>query len=115
LSLSAQPIVHTILVVIGLSIGNVLLKIAATSSLDRGQGILGLINVYSLAGLMVYGLATIAWMWILRTVPLGYVYPLISLTFILVPLASWWLLDEPYSYKMLLGGILIISGVAISR
>ncbi|WP_334131417.1 EamA family transporter [Silanimonas lenta] len=63
--------------------------------------------------LMIYGLATLAWVWVLRYVELSKAYPFMALAFILVPLASMWLFNERLNWRYAIGVTLIFLGVAI--
>ena len=65
--------------------------------------------------LVIYGGATLLWIYVLKTVPLAYAYSFMALTFALVPvLAAWWL-GETLTVRYGLGVALIISGLFISN
>lgn len=103
--------------VVGISIGQILFKLAA-KSLPKSGGTLEIalsliLNPYLLIGLTVYLAATALWIWVLREVPLNLAYPLMALAFLFVPLLSMYLLGETFSRTSLFGGILIVSGVYI--
>jgi drug/metabolite transporter (DMT)-like permease len=102
--------------VVGISIGQVLLKLAATHIRPPlGAPMLGwhLVNPYLVAGVVVLGISTLGWVWVLRTVALAQAYPYMALCFVLVPLAGILLLGEPVSWRQAAGTALIIAGVAI--
>ncbi len=65
--------------------------------------------------LMIYGLATILWIFVLRSHPLSRAYMFMALTFIIVPIASWWIFKESISIWQGIGIILIMTGLAISQ
>lgn len=67
-----------------------------------------------LVSLAVYGVATLAWIWVLQRVPLTLAYPLVALTFLLVPLGAWWLHGEPLGARYLAGMLLIAAGVVLA-
>ena len=64
-------------------------------------------------GLLLYGLSTILWIYVLRSVELSYAYPLISLGYVLVFLASYFLFNEPIGLARLAGLALIIAGITL--
>lgn len=108
---------HALLSVLGISAGQLLLKIAATH-LQNGTGwqmqIAGFrFNTWLIAGVTVLGLSTLVWLSVLRTVPLNYAYPVMALAFIIVPSMSFLILGEPLSLKLALGSLLIMVGLAV--
>ncbi|MEM8811694.1 MAG: hypothetical protein AAGF59_03680 [Pseudomonadota bacterium] len=65
------------------------------------------------AALVLYGVATILWVLILRTVPLSVAYPFVALGFVILPVLSWLLFDERLGWHIALGALLIVAGVVI--
>jgi multidrug transporter EmrE-like cation transporter len=65
------------------------------------------------AGLALYGVSTLLWIYALRTVELSYAYPLISLGYVLVFIASYFIFHEPISVLRLGGLLLILSGIVL--
>lgn len=97
-----------------LSIGQLLFKRAALQVADETAvaAILKLSLSPTLwAALVLYGLATILWVLILRTVPLSLAYPFFALGFVLLPIFSWWLFDERLGWALFAGTALIVLGV----
>lgn len=106
--------VYTLLCVLCISIGQLLFKKAA-ASLPSTLSLLALLqNGWLIAALMLYGVTTLAWIWILRHVPLHVAYPFMGLAFIIVPVLAWSLLGEPIGWRTLAGGALIMAGVALA-
>jgi multidrug transporter EmrE-like cation transporter len=66
-----------------------------------------------LLGLVLYGLSTILWIYILRFVELSYAYPLLSLGYVLVFTASYFLFNEPIGALRLGGLALILAGIVL--
>lgn len=99
-----------------LAIGQMLFKQAATHldfarPLDdpKGPVILGF-------ALALYAVATVAWVMVLRHAPLVRVYPLMALSFLLVPVGAMVFLKEHVSVSYWLGALLLLAGlVVISR
>ena len=68
-------------------------------------------NPWIWAAGVLYGVAVILWVVILQKLPLSTAYPFVALSFVVVPLAAALLFQEPYSIRMLLGSLLILSGI----
>ncbi len=62
---------------------------------------------------LLYGLTIIAWVWVLRTVPLSVAYSAVALVFVFVPLLAIWLFKEPLTPQFALGAGLIMIGVIL--
>lgn len=103
---------------LALSIGQILFKLAARQLEE--QSLAGAFmanawkNVYLLSAIVLYGMATLLWVWVLRRVPLNVAYPFTALAFVVVPMASFFLLDEPLSARLILGSFLIVAGICIA-
>lgn len=67
-----------------------------------------------IAALVISGVATVLWVWVLRTTPLYIAYPLMALAFFLVPLGAYYMLNEPINYNTFIGAGLIIIGIVVS-
>jgi drug/metabolite transporter (DMT)-like permease len=98
-----------------ISAGQILFKLTSgrTGDLD-GAGLMRLIlDPYLLAALGIYGVGTVVWVYVLKSVPLISAYPFMALTFCAVPLLSWLLLGEQLSLRYTLGTGLIIAGLLV--
>lgn len=104
----------TIICVLSISVGQILFKRAALEieQLD-GWFHMRVILIIGIASI-VYGSATLMWIHVLRTIALTIAYPLIALSFIAVPVLSWWLMDEQLKPSTIIGGLVIVAGVWIS-
>jgi len=99
--------------VVAIAGGQLLFKIAATRL--RGPYLTGDpagLAVLALA-LVIYGLATIAWILVLREAPLTRVYPLMALAFVLVPLGSRFFLGESLAPQYWAGVALLAAGLVL--
>ncbi|MDE2582478.1 MAG: EamA family transporter [Rhodospirillales bacterium] len=67
------------------------------------------------AALVLYGLATVLWIWILSRVPLTRAYPWVALGMVLVPLAGWYWFREPVGPVFWLGVGLIAAGLVLTQ
>ena len=65
-----------------------------------------------LSGLAAWIASTMCWLYVLRVVPLSLAYGMTSLTYVLVPLASVYLLGEQVRRLHVVGIVLIVTGIA---
>lgn len=100
--------------VLAISVGQIMFKLTARSSVLSGQLLNMLFSPTLLAALVIYGVATLVWVWQLRSVELSRAYPFMALCFVLVPLASLVLLNEPISHKYWMGIGLIVAGIVLT-
>ena len=63
--------------------------------------------------LAVYGLATLGWILVLREAPLNRVYPIMALSFVLVPLGAHFLLGEAITPQYWAGVGLLVAGLLL--
>ncbi len=70
-------------------------------------------NYYFLAGISLYAVSTIIYMFALRQGHLSIIYPVIATSYIWVTLLSGVILDEPINSTNLIGITLILIGVTI--
>lgn len=104
----------TFFCVCGMTAGQILFKLSATAL--SSEGTLFSVKALGLFGvaIIVYGFATLAWVWVLQHSSLGKVYPLMALAFVLVPLCSYLLFGEKFTGSYLFGVVLIIAGVVFT-
>lgn len=75
-----------------------------------------LLDPYILSSFVAAFLASLTWMAALSKFQLSFAYPFMSLSFILVMVASYWFLGEELTILRLAGCLLIVAGVVmISR
>lgn len=103
-----------VLCVVGLAIGQILFKLSANSLSQTGSFFAPKTAVMLFAALVLYGVTTIAWVWVLQKVELGRVYPFMALAFILVPLGSYWILGERFQPQYFVGVGLIMIGIVVT-
>jgi drug/metabolite transporter (DMT)-like permease len=112
--MNIRLIFFTLLCVLSISTGQLLFKKAA-SSLPITPSISSLLfNGWLIFSLIIYMLTTFGWIWILRQAPLHLVYPFMGLAFLIVPVLAWLFLNEPLHWRTLVGGLLIMVGVAFA-
>ena len=114
-----KNLICILLCVFIIAIGQVLLKFGV-SDIPRNMPFISITtirsltgNMYVLAGVVLYGISFILWLYVLSNVRLSYAYPFISLSYPLVIFLSYVLLGEPFSKGVWIGVILITIGVCI--
>lgn len=99
-------------VIVLLAVGQVLFKYAAGDfHLDQPRSWLSL---PLLVALVVYAAATLGWVLVLARVPLSLAFPFYGLAFLIVPILARLFLHEPLKLQTLIGGAVILAGIAIS-
>jgi len=101
--------------VVAISAGQVLFKLAAGSlSLTEGWTLATLLQPKLVVALVVYVLATILWLAVLRITPLKVAYPFAGLAFVIVPVLAHYVLNEPLGANVFVGAGLILAGIWVS-
>jgi drug/metabolite transporter (DMT)-like permease len=67
-----------------------------------------------LSGLAAAALAAIAWMFVIERLDVGFAYPFMALSFVLVPVGARFMFHEPLPPLQILGMALIVIGVTMS-
>jgi len=104
----------TLACVAGISVGQMLFRKAALALPGVALWQHWVFNGWLLAALVLYGITTLGWVWVLRHVPLHLAYPFMGLAFVFVPLLGWAFLGEPLRAPTLAGGALIMAGIGIA-
>lgn len=104
-----------VLTPIMISVGQVLFKLtsARAGSFDASGLLRLMVDPYLITAFAIYGLGTIVWVYVLKSIPLSVAYPFMALTFCAVPLLAWLLLGETLSLRYGLGSALIVAGLFI--
>jgi len=100
-----------------LASGQVLFKHSALSSppLNTLSALLSLLRIPSFwAAVVLYGLGTLLWIFLLQQVSLSRAYPFVALGFVIVPLAGQFLFSEYVPKMYWLGVLLIICGILLT-
>lgn len=79
---------------------------------DEAQPIMGaLVQPLIWIGIVVWAIEVVAWIMVLQRAPLSLAYPVMTLTYVAVPLAGVLLLGEHLSRRQLVGAALVAAGV----
>lgn len=68
---------------------------------------------YIFTGLVMYGLATVLWLFILTKIPLSTAYPLQSLAYIIAVFGAFFIFGEAVTVWKIAGVLLIMIGVSL--
>jgi multidrug transporter EmrE-like cation transporter len=97
--------------------GQLLFKVAAGQlgpERDPAAVMLRLLTLPSMWGAVaLYAVTILAWVWVLRSMPLSVAYSAVALVFVLVPVLAIWLFREPVTPQLLIGAALITAGVLL--
>lgn len=102
------------LCVLGLAIGQVLFKFSASALAQEGSVLAPRVAAAFLAAVCLYGVTSLAWVWLLQRVELGRVYPIMALAFVLVPLGSHLAFGERFPPQYFAGVALIVVGIVVA-
>lgn len=100
--------------VLGISIGQILFKITAQSFRQNGDLFDPVMLGWFFLSLALYGITTIAWIWVLQKADLGRIYPLMALAFVIVPIASHFIFGERFHTQYFIGVATIMTGIVIT-
>lgn len=114
--MTVRQTIFTLITVLMLSIGQILFKYASERIDIQGQGVIMglLLKPTFVLALIIYGVATILWLLVLKTTPLRMAYPFVALAFVVVPIFSFIFLGEELRWGSIIGAAVIILGVYIS-
>ncbi len=112
-----RSILLTVLCVVLIAVGQLMFKSAASQWRVDGWSwstVAGFLSPVMIAALVVYAVATVLWVYVLRTVPLSAAYAIFALAFVIVPMLAHVVLDEPLSPRVLVGGLIIVVGIVVA-
>lgn len=72
-------------------------------------------NPHLMIAVFLYAATIIAWIYVLKSLPLSVAYPITALAYIIVPVMSHLFLGEKVSTGTLLGSVIIIFGVIVCQ
>jgi drug/metabolite transporter (DMT)-like permease len=102
-----------VLCVVAIAVGQILFKACANSLQQTGSLLAPSTALILLAALVLYGITTFAWVWVLRNIALGRAYPLMALAFVLVPIGSHVVFGERFQPLYFAGVALIAAGIVV--
>lgn len=102
------------LCVLGMAIGQILFKISANGLHESGSLFSAKTLMALSAAICLYGLTSLAWVWVLQRTELGKVYPFMAFAFVLVPIGSYFMFGERFQTQYLVGVALIVAGIVVA-
>ena len=112
-------IILIVICIIGAAVGQIALKsgmgqIGEISSIRQLLNIGTLIRIFTnvriLAGLLCYGIATILWLGAMSTLNISFMYPLLSLSYVITALIALIFLRENVTLYHWIGIIMVVGG-----
>ena len=94
-----------------ISFGQIMFKITSSILVSVGTWWHPRVALAVCAAGVIYILATLLWINLLREVDLSKAYPVMSMSFIVVPLVSVWIFGERLSPFFIMGMILVLGGL----
>jgi multidrug transporter EmrE-like cation transporter len=117
-----MSIINFLIIVLGVSLnaaGQLFLKSGAniigpiTSSSSITTVITEFINTYIIVGLLCYVFSVLIWIVALTRVDVSIAYPMLSLGYVIVTIAAWFLFNEEISAIKILALSIIIFGIVL--
>ncbi|MDQ6621449.1 MAG: EamA family transporter [Pseudomonadota bacterium] len=115
--MTTRTVALTLACVVMLAVGQILFKAAAGEWRLEGsiwRIVQSFFSARMVFALVIYGVATVLWVYVLRTAPLASSYLLFSLAFVIVPILSHFVFGERIGLNTLAGGGLIMAGIIIA-
>ncbi|UDQ78774.1 EamA family transporter [Erwinia rhapontici] len=103
-----------VICVLGISTGQILFKLSASAMEKAGSFFSQKAIIILFSAFVLYGLTTIAWVWVLQKIELGKAYPLMALAFVIVPIGSYFFLGEKFNTQYVAGVLCICVGIILS-
>jgi drug/metabolite transporter (DMT)-like permease len=100
-----------------IAVGQILFKITSSTLSDRSPELMFNSLVRSphfWAALIIYGAATLAWIGAIKGIPISRAYMFMALTFVFVPVFSYFFLAERISGPQLVGTGIIVFGIFVT-
>ena len=95
------------------AIGQIFFKLAAIELQKTGDFFNFRTLLFFLIPIFLFGLSSILWVIALKKFKLSTIYPISALAFVLVPLGSFFILDEKLSLQYMCGLIFILCGIIL--
>lgn len=113
--MTQNPHLLVMLCVLAIAAGQIIFKVVSGKITDLSALLGSPAMLFLLAtAVALYALSTLAWIVALRQLPLSQAYVMMSLGFILVPVAAHLLLGEEFTIAQVIGAVLIIAGIYVS-
>ena len=118
MNLAVSNLVGLAIFTVMLAVGQLLFKKSGLSirGLPLGEALVNLAQLPAFyAALVLYGLATLLWVWLLSRVTLMQAYPWVAAGVVIIPLLSAAVFGERVNATYWLGAALIVAGILITQ
>jgi drug/metabolite transporter (DMT)-like permease len=105
--------VVAILCVIGVGVGQLLLRLGSEFAARDGSYLSPSVFLTLGAALGLYGLLFLAWFWVVGNIGLARAYPMVALSFVLVPFGGYLFFGERFGVQYLIGLGLVVAGILL--
>lgn len=118
-----MPLRHSVYMLVyalGMAVGQILFKMASDRTFRMPAASLSdqlvrlWLSPHFLAGICLYFLLTVLWIWLLSFIPLNKAYPFVALNFVLVPAAGVLVFSESLTLLNGIGLFLIALGIVLA-
>jgi drug/metabolite transporter (DMT)-like permease len=93
--------------------GQIMLKAGALRSAGSSGWIAQFLQPYTIAGFIIYALASIFYIIAIKRLPVSVAFPSVSLSYVIVALLAHFLWNEPFGPPQYFGILLIVGGVLL--
>lgn len=70
-------------------------------------------NFHVLLGVFLYAINSVFWLMVVSKLPVSKAYPAVSLSYVIIIIAAYFVIGEPLTIKKVLGSLTIVAGVFI--
>jgi len=103
-----------LLCAIGITCGQILMKIASTAWNEAGTLLSMSVLFWMVCAFSLYIVASLGWLSMLRLMPLSAAYPFLALSYLLVPIGGYLLFNERLGWTDGAASFLIMAGVCVA-
>ncbi len=101
---------------LGIAAGQISFKLSANAAKSADSFFAAPALIWLSFGIAIYGITTIAWVWVLQNTGLARAYPFMATSFAVVPLVSYFVFKERFSGNYFLGlGLVLLGLIVITR
>lgn len=100
-----------LLCVLATSFGHILFKLTANILKEQGFYWMLAFEPAFMTAMLLYGLATIGWIWCLQDIPVSRAYLFMSLAYVFIPLLAWVCFGEAPKPQYIISTFMIVSGI----
>lgn len=114
LTMTNAQLGSVLLVVAAIIVGQILFKVSSQHVVvDKGPvGLfMSLMSWQFLLALVFYAIGTFLWVVVLKYVPLNRAYPFMAISFIVLPVAGYFLFGEPLTIRYMIGLVIFVTGL----